>query len=213
MKNPSFLHERALASQGYFVIGVDEAGCGCLAGPVIAAAIHLSFNSRIGAITDSKLLKAEKREKILLRFIELGLRWTVGMATAEEVDRYNVRKASLLAMKRAVLAFKGATFALVDAWTIPQLKIPQRGIIHGDRLVKSIAAASIVAKVVRDRLMEEYDREYPAYKFTQHKGYGTALHRSILKKLGPTTIHRLTFLKNFGAQGETRTLKPFGTSS
>lgn len=198
MKNPTFLHERELASQGYFVIGVDEAGCGCLAGPVIAAAIHLPFNSRIGALTDSKLLKADKREKILLRFIELGIRWTVGMATAEEVDVMNVRRASLLAMKRAVNAFEGATFALVDAWKIPDISIPQRGIIHGDRLVKSISAASIVAKVVRDRLMEEFDREYPAYKFTKHKGYGTALHRNILKKLGPSLLHRQTFLKKLG---------------
>lgn len=196
MNFPSFHHERELARLGYLVIGIDEAGCGCLAGPVIAAAVHLPLNSRVGILNDSKLLRREKREKILERFIELGMRWTVGMADASEVDCFNVRQATLLAMKRAVLAFRGATlFALVDAWTIPHIKIPQRGIIHGDRLVKSIAAASIIAKVVRDRLMEEYDIEFPRYQFAKHKGYGTALHRKILKKLGPTVLHRRTFLK------------------
>lgn len=192
---PSFLHERELSYLGHFVIGVDEAGCGCLAGPVIAAAVHLPMNSRIEILNDSKLLRREKREEIFERFIELGMKWTVGMATAAEIDRFNIRQATLFAMRRAVLAFHDASFALVDAWTIPQIKIPQRGIIHGDRLVKSIAAASIIAKVVRDRLMEEYDREYPGYKFAQHKGYGTKLHRKLLRKLGPSSLHRRSFLK------------------
>jgi ribonuclease HII len=196
MRYPSFQHERELFAFGHLVIGVDEAGCGCLAGPVIAAAVHLPLNSRIGILNDSKLLRREKREEILERFIELGIKWTVGMADASEVDRFNVRQATFLAMKRAVLAYRGKfLFALVDAWTIPHIKIPQRGIIHGDRLVKSIAAASIIAKVVRDRLMEEYDAEFPGYQFAKHKGYGTALHRSILKKLGPCALHRRTFLK------------------
>lgn len=195
---PSFHHERELARLGHFVIGVDEAGCGCLAGPVVAAAVHLPLHSRIGTLNDSKLLRKEKREEILERFIKLGMKWTIGIADASEVDCFNVRQATLLAMKRAVLAFRGATFVLVDAWTIPKLKIPQRGIIHGDRLIKSIAAASIIAKVVRDRLMEEYDAEFPNYQFAKHKGYGTAVHRKILKKLGPTVLHRRTFLKKLG---------------
>jgi len=202
---PSFHHERELTSLGHFVIGVDEAGCGCLAGPVIASAVHLPINSRIGMLNDSKLLSQEKREEILERFLELGMQWTIGMADASEVDCFNVRQATLLAMKRAVLAFKNAEpagasrlFVLVDAWTIPHIKIPQRGIIHGDRLVKSIAAASVIAKVVRDRLMEEYDVQFPAYQFAKHKGYGTELHRSILKKLGPCLLHRRTFLKKLG---------------
>lgn len=194
MKNPTFKYERIFLKKGYFVIGVDEAGCGCLAGPVIAAAVHLPINSRIAGIKDSKLLTPEKREKVLGRFIEMGLEWTCGMATAQEVDKLNVRRATLLAMKRAVNAFRGATFALVDAWTIPGIKIRQKGIIHGDRLVKSIAAASIIAKVVRDRLMLEFDRDYPEYEFARHKGYGTRLHKSILKKLGPCFIHRRSFV-------------------
>lgn len=198
MRSPSFHLERELKSQGYFVIGVDEAGCGCLAGPVIAAAVHLPLTSRIGGITDSKLLKAEKREKIIERFIELGMRWTIGMATAKEVDEINIRRASLLAMKRAVDAFKGATFVLVDAWKIPDISIQQRGIIHGDRLVKSIAAASIIAKVVRDRLMKEFELEFPGYDLAIHKGYGTKAHRTALLKFGPTPLHRRTFLKKLG---------------
>lgn len=195
MRSPSFHLERELKNQGYFVIGVDEAGCGCLAGPVIAAAVHLPLTSRIGGITDSKLLKPEKREKIVERFIELGMRWTIGMATAKEVDEINIRRASLLAMKRAVDAFKGATFVLVDAWKIPDISIQQRGIIHGDRLIKSIAAASIIAKVVRDRLMKEFELEFPGYGLAIHKGYGTEVHRTALLKFGPTPLHRRTFLK------------------
>ena len=105
---PSFHHERELTSLGHFVIGVDEAGCGCLAGPVIASAVHLPINSRIGMLNDSKLLSQEKREEILERFLELGMQWTIGMADASEVDCFNVRQATLLAMKRAVLAFKNA---------------------------------------------------------------------------------------------------------
>lgn len=185
------------------MIGVDEAGCGCLAGPVIAAAVHLPLSSRMSDIADSKLLTTERRENLVARFLEMGLRWTIGMATAQEVDELNVRQASLLAMKRAVNAFEGATFALVDAWKIPDIKIPQRGIIHGDRLVKSIAAASILAKVVRDRLMREFDKEYPQYGLAIHKGYGTARHQFALKKYGPSPLHRRTFIMSICPGGGT----------
>lgn len=194
MRNPTFHHERLLAAQGYLVIGVDEAGCGCLAGPVIAAATHLPLASRIGDIRDSKLLTAEHREELVSRFLAMNMRWTIGMATAEEVDTLNIRRATYLAMTRAIEAFRGATFALIDAWTLPNLKIPQRGIIHGDRLVKSIAAASIIAKVVRDRLMQEYDKEFSGYGLARHKGYATVMHRAAIKKLGPTLLHRRSFL-------------------
>lgn len=197
MRPPNFQFERELIEKGHTVIGVDEAGCGCLAGPVIAAAVHLPFHVRISAIADSKLLTAEKREEIFEQFLRYRLRFTVGMATVSEIDRLNIRQAGLLAMRRAIEAFEGATFALVDAWTVPGVRIGQKGIIHGDRLVKSIAAASIIAKVVRDRLMEEYDKDFPGYGIAQHKGYATALHRSILQKLGPSPLHRRSFLKNF----------------
>lgn len=196
MRNPTYKYEKALAKEGHFVVGVDEAGCGCLAGPVVAAAIHLPLNIRISEIHDSKLLSAEKRIAILEKFVTKKLKWTIGIATPREIDRLNIRQAGLLAMKRAVSAFSGATFAIVDAWTIPHLKIAQKGIIHGDQKIKSIAAASIVAKVVRDYLMAEYDLKYPGYGLAKHKGYGTKEHFAAVKKLGPSKIHRMTFLKN-----------------
>ncbi|MBI5413148.1 ribonuclease HII [Candidatus Peregrinibacteria bacterium] len=198
MKYPTFKIEKELKSRGHFVIGVDEVGCGALAGPVIAAAIHLPLNFRLAAINDSKLLKPHQREEIFALFVRRGLQFTIGMATHKEVDKLNVRQASLLAMKRAVSAFRGATFALVDAWKIPGIKMQQRGIIHGDRLVKSIAAASIVAKVVRDRLMSEFDADFPGYFLKKHKGYGTRLHYDSIKKMGPSPLHRRTFLKKTG---------------
>lgn len=191
---PNFLYEKNLSKNGHIVIGVDEAGCGCLFGPVVAAAVHLSLNSRIGNINDSKLLSANSREEIFARFIELKIPFTVGIASAKEIDKLNIRRATLLAMKRAVDAFSGATFALVDAWKIPDLGIGQLGIIRGDRKVKSIAAASIIAKVVRDRLMQEYDKDFPGYNLAQHKGYATKIHREAIKRLGPTQFHRRSFL-------------------
>lgn len=199
--SPTFFYERKLSAKGHLVIGVDEAGCGCLAGPVIAAAVHLPLNSRLSEINDSKLLTRAKREDLLIKFIELGMDWTIGMASAAEVDKLNVRKATYLAMRRAINAFNGATFALIDAWKIPDIKIPQTGIIHGDRLVKSIAAASIIAKVVRDRLMCEYDKDFPRYGFAVHKGYGTVMHRRALRRLGHSMLHRKTFLKKLGIAG------------
>lgn len=198
MRPPSFQFERELLAQGHaLVVGVDEAGCGCLAGPVIAAAVHLPFSVRIAAITDSKLLTTRKREEVFEQLLRHRLSFTVGMASVSEIDQLNIRRAGLLAMRRAIEAFEGATFALIDAWTVPGLRIGQKGIIHGDRLVKSIAAASIIAKVVRDRLMEEYDKDFPGYGIARHKGYATVLHRQFLQKLGPSELHRRSFLKNF----------------
>lgn len=194
---PNFSHERCLIALGHTVIGVDEAGCGCLFGPVVAAAVHLPLNSRIGNLNDSKLLSAEAREEIFARFIELGMSFTIGMATAKEIDKLNIRRASILAMKRAIEAFSSATFVLVDAWKIPDLRLAQLGIIRGDRKVKSIAAASIIAKVVRDRLMYEYDKDFFGYGLAQHKGYATKIHRDAIRRLGPTPLHRKTFLSKF----------------
>lgn len=191
---PNFNHERRLIALGHTIIGVDEAGCGCLFGHVVAAAIHLPLNSRIGNINDSKLLSAKAREEIFAQFIKLKIPFTVGIASAKEIDELNIRRATLLAMKRAVGAFSGATFALVDAWKIPDLKIEQMGIIRGDRKVKSIAAASIIAKVVRDRLMCEYDKDFPEYGLAKHKGYATKIHREAIRRLGATPLHRRSFL-------------------
>lgn len=223
MRPPSYTHERELIVHGYTPIGVDEAGCGCLAGPVVAAAVHLPFDAchrglcplcgpsarqqakpygrhaaRISDIRDSKLLSAMQRERLLAAFVARGFRWAIGVATHEEIDRVNIRNATYLAMRRAVETFLHSTsdtraFALVDAWTIPGIMIPQRGIVHGDRLVKSIAAASIIAKVERDRMMGAWDREFPQYGFAQHKGYATPAHRAAIAQHGMSAIHRRSF--------------------
>ncbi len=197
MKLPTFRHERELKKQGYkVVVGVDEVGAGCLAGPVVAVALELTMNCRIAGIADSKLLTAKRRMEIFEKILKKNIKWAVGMATAEEIDRINIRRASKLAMKRAIESFGTATYALIDAWQIPDLKIPHHGIIKGDLLVKSIAAASIVAKVVRDFMMQEYEQEYPGYGLAQHKGYGTKVHYDGLASLGPSSLHRKTFIKN-----------------
>ncbi|MBI4143063.1 ribonuclease HII [Candidatus Uhrbacteria bacterium] len=228
MRPPTFTHERALAHGGYAAIGVDEAGCGCLAGPVVAAAAYLPMDSRLGNIRDSKLLSAAQRERLVVEFDARGFRYAIGVATHEEVDRVNIRQATYLAMRRAVEGFLDVVslraaakqsrpttqtteiassllvprndtsteanwHALVDAWTIPNLSSPQRGIIHGDRLVKSIAAASIIAKVTRDRMMDVLDREFPHYGFAQHKGYATVAHRAAIAAHGVSPVHRRTF--------------------
>ncbi|MEK7523520.1 MAG: ribonuclease HII [Patescibacteria group bacterium] len=201
MRFPTFHNERELAAQGYLTIGVDEVGCGCLAGPVVAAAVHLPLHSRMANIKDSKLLRPAAREKLFEEFLKRGITFSLGIATVQEVDAINVRQASLLAMWRALTGFlenlekSKKPFALIDAWHVPYIKIPQRGIIHGDRLVKSIAAASIIAKVARDRLMHEYERDFPGYGLAQHKGYATAVHRRALTQLGPSSLHRRSFLK------------------
>lgn len=197
MRPPTFHHERELAAAGHLAIGIDEAGCGCLAGPVVAAAVHLPLDSRIGLIRDSKLLSAAQREQLFNELRRCGYRWAIGAATNEEIDRLNIRQATYLAMRRAIEAFNSAapraTFALIDAWTIPDLPIPQRAIVHGDRLVKSIAAASIIAKVTRDALMDGLNREFPQYGFAVHRGYATAAHRAAIRKYGFSVMHRLTF--------------------
>lgn len=231
MRPPTFHHERELVAAGYLPIGVDEAGCGCLAGPVVAAACHLPLDSRMGLIRDSKLLSASQRERLLGEFRNCGAVWATGAASVEEIDRVNIRGATYLAMRRAVHALlqpvslrgagsdeaisnsahksrdchvgsiaidpprndTGSAFALVDAWHVPELPIPQRAIIHGDRLVKSIAAASIIAKVTRDQMMDELDAQFPQYGLKAHRGYATVAHREAIRKYGHSVIHRLTF--------------------
>lgn len=177
------------------IVGVDEAGAGALAGPVVAGAVVLPLDSRIGELNDSKKISAMGRERLYSLVTARALVWAVGMATNEEIDKIGIRPANYLAMRRAIEKIKGADFALVDAWTLPGLSIPQRGIIRGDALVKSIAAASIIAKVSRDRMMLEFHREYPEYGFDSHKGYGTEFHREQISVLGPCPIHRRSFKK------------------
>ncbi len=191
---PTFKIERELLAQGYErIVGVDEAGCGALAGPVVAAAVLLPMDSRIAAIRDSKLLSESRREELYPVIVEQAVAYGVGIASVQEIAKLNIRGANLLAMRRAVEAIENVEYALVDAWTIPGIIIPQRGIIRGDRLVKSIAAASIIAKVTRDRMMSELAHEFPEYGFQMHKGYGTKRHREAIDTYGPCAQHRLAY--------------------
>ncbi|MBP9718490.1 ribonuclease HII [Candidatus Gracilibacteria bacterium] len=188
--------EKQLYSEGHFIVGVDEVGCGCVAGPVVAAAVILPLGCRIGNIADSKSLSGAKRKTILLQMLEANISISWGVSTVEEVERFNVRQASIMAMKRALDLLPQATYALIDAWNVPGLEIPQKGIIKGDAIIRCIGAASIAAKVVRDHLMCEYGREFPQYEFERHKGYGTALHMANIKKHGLSTHHRPSFLRS-----------------
>jgi ribonuclease HII len=194
MSFPTFHRERELIGQGYrMIVGVDEVGSGALAGPVFAGAVVLPLDSRLGGIRDSKLLSAAAREDLYPLIIERAAAWAVGSATVEEIHAVGIRQATLLAMRRAVESIAGADYVLVDAWKIPGISLPQNGIIRGDRFVKSIAAASIVAKVERDRVMAALAEVYPQYGFEVHKGYATSTHRAAIKEHGACPIHRVGY--------------------
>lgn len=177
------------------IAGVDEAGMAPLAGPVVAGAVILPKGYKLKGLDDSKkILDPEKREELAVEIKQNALAWATGRAEVEEIDTLNIYHAGLLAMRRAVLALGVAPeFLLVDARKVPEVTTPQRGIIHGDALSMSIAAASIIAKTTRDALMTAMDREYPGYEFASHKGYPTPKHCQLLKQLGATPIHRRTF--------------------
>ncbi|MBI5369905.1 ribonuclease HII [Candidatus Uhrbacteria bacterium] len=193
-KMPTFAYERRLITQGFKVIvGVDEVGCGALAGPVCAGAVVLPLDSRLGAIRDSKLVGPQERERLYARIVERADAWSVGYADVQEIATLNIRGATFLAMRRAVEQIPQAQVLLIDAWRIPGVDLPQQAIIHGDLLVKSIAAASLIAKVSRDRVMQSYHEQYPQYGFPIHKGYATALHKKAIAIHGPCLIHRLGF--------------------
>ena len=189
-------YETELRAEGINLIaGVDEAGMAPLAGPVVAAAVILPQNYKLAGLNDSKKILLEaKREAMALQIKRDALCWAVGRAEVEEIDRLNIYHAGLLAMRRAV---EGLTikpdFALVDARKIPGCPCPQRGIIHGDLLSASIAAASIIAKTTRDAHMTELDRQYPGYGLASHKGYPTPAHYKALNELGVLPIHRRSF--------------------
>ena len=188
-------HERALWNRGIKrVAGVDEAGMGCLAGPVVAAAVILAPETRLPGLDDSKVLNRAQRQAFHARILETAVAWGVGRAEATEVDELNVYQAGLVAMQRAVAALpRRPQHLLVDARRVPGFPGPQEALVHGDALSASIAAASVVAKVTRDRIMEQYDELYPGYGFARHKGYGTAAHRRALARLAPSPIHRKSF--------------------
>jgi ribonuclease HII len=176
------------------VAGVDEAGRGPLAGPVIAAAVILDPLRPIAGLRDSKCLSATRREQLYDQIVAGALAWAVGRAEATEIDRINILQATLLAMQRAVNALQPcAEHALVDGNRCPGLNCPVRAIIKGDSRVAAISAASIIAKVSRDREMIELDRRYPGYGLAQHKGYPVKAHIQALEALGPTPQHRRSF--------------------
>jgi len=176
------------------IAGVDEAGRGPLAGPVVAAAVILPHPCPIEGINDSKRLTAAQRERVYHAILEGAVAVGIGISDVELIDRVNILQATRLAMRQAVLALRPAPeFVLVDYVHIPDIPYPQRGIVHGDRLCPSIGAASIVAKVTRDRLLVELDREYPQYGFAAHKGYGTPLHLARIARYGVCPAHRRSF--------------------
>ncbi len=194
---PDYSFELAARDAGYrHVCGIDEAGRGPLSGPVVAAACVLEPGTEIPGLNDSKKLTPKNRDLLYDLVIERATDFAVGFATPEEVDRINILNATMLAMRRAIAALKEpADYALVDGNCIRDYPIPARAIIKGDSLSMSVAAASILAKVTRDRLCLEDDRQYPMYGFAKHKGYGTAEHIAALRTYGPCPIHRKTFLK------------------
>ena len=175
------------------IAGVDEVGRGCLFGPVYAAAVILDPDRPVRGLADSKTLVEERREELAHQIRESAIACAVGFATADEIDRINIRQASRLAMLRAVEAIQPACdYLLVDALTI-DFPAPQQALIKGDARVRSIAAASILAKVERDHLLAELDARYPGYGMARHKGYPTPEHKAALLRLGPTPLHRRSF--------------------
>ena len=181
-----------------FICGIDEAGRGPLAGPVVAGACILPRDLDIYYLNDSKKLSEKRREELYDVIREKAIAWGVGIVDQTVIDEINILQATYLAMRTAVKALGVVPGMLLnDAVTIPGMDIPQLPIIKGDAKSVSIAAASILAKVTRDRIMLEYDRIYPGYGFAKHKGYGTAEHISAIKTIGPCEIHRRTFIKNF----------------
>lgn len=181
-----------------FICGIDEAGRGPLAGPVVAGAVILPADCEILYLNDSKKLSAAKREQLYDEIMEKAIAVGVGMASPARIDEINILQATYEAMRTAVSELGVQPDILLnDAVTIPKMTIPQVPIIKGDAKSVSIAAASIIAKVTRDRLMIQYEEVLPGYGFAKHKGYGSKEHIEAIRKLGPTPIHRRTFIKNF----------------
>lgn len=195
---PDLTEERQLWSQGYrLVAGIDEAGRGALAGPVVACALVLPPDfkpTRLGLVRDSKQLPPARREFLFNILQNEALAIGIGITSPQDIDSSSILKATYLAMKTAIRQLLYSPhFLLIDGTTLPDTTIPQRKIIRGDKICLSIACASIVAKVTRDRIMIELHKVYPDYGLAHHKGYGTQEHLSCLRRLGPSSIHRCTF--------------------
>ena len=186
-------------AEGYTVIcGVDEAGRGPLAGPVCAAAVILPDHLELPGLNDSKKLSDKKRRELFPLIKEQAIAYGIGLADEKEIDEINILQATYLAMERAIAQLEGkADLALIDGNRAKDFGLPVKTVVKGDSLSASIAAASILAKVTRDDMMEAYAGEYPGYGFEVHKGYGTKAHYAALTEKGPSPIHRMTFLKKF----------------
>ncbi len=194
---PDLSYEKHYIEQGFpLVCGVDEAGRGPLCGPVVAAAVILRPEDPIEGLNDSKKLSEKKREALFDVIRERALAYSIASASPEEIDEYNILGATMLAMRRAILGLSpAADFALIDGNTVRNIPIPAVGVVKGDALSSSISAASILAKVTRDRLCLEHDALYPQYGIAGHKGYPTAAHMEAVRLYGPSPIHRKSFLK------------------
>ena len=190
-------YENTAYEKGYnLVCGVDEAGRGPLAGPVCAAAVVLPKGLILEGVNDSKKLTEKKREALFDVITEQALDWSIAFATVEEIEEINILNAAMLAMKRAVEELKNPVdFAIIDGNRKPPLEIDCEAVVKGDAKSMSVSAASILAKVSRDRILRQYAVDYPQYGFEKHKGYGTKVHVEALKKYGPCEVHRPSFLK------------------
>ena len=195
------LFEQAALASGR-ICGIDEAGRGPLAGPVVAAAVILDPGRRINGLRDSKVLNPARREELAARIRERAIAFAVAEASVEEIDEVHILQASLLAMRRAVDALQVVPeYALVDGNQMPRLTVPGRAIVSGDALEPAISAASILAKTARDAMMRSFDELHPGYGFAQHMGYGTPEHLDCLQRLGPCVLHRRSFAPVRGLVG------------
>ncbi len=195
---PDYSFENEAKSKGFsFVCGVDEAGRGPLAGPVCAAAVILPDDAEIEGLNDSKKLSEKKREALFPIIKEKAIAYSIAFADVDEIEEHNILGATFIAMNRAIEGLSvEADFALIDGNRTPtDIKIPSKTVVKGDSLSMSIAAASVLAKVTRDKLMGEIQEEFPQYNFIKHKGYGTAEHIALIKEYGPCPYHRPSFLK------------------
>lgn len=190
------LEKEILASGYQSICGVDEAGRGPLCGPVVAAACILPLDCEIEGLNDSKKLTEKKRELLFDIITEKAVSFSIAYASVEEINTLNILEATLLAMRRAIDGLEiQADFALIDGNVGRDFQLPVRTVIHGDALSPSIAAASVLAKVTRDRMCIELDAQYPEYQILRHKGYGTKVHMDALRKYGPSPIHRTQFIR------------------
>jgi ribonuclease HII len=195
----SLIEEKSLYKQGYqYVAGIDEVGRGPLAGPVVAAAVIMPQKIRgsewVDQVKDSKLLSSAQRERLYNRIVKISLSFGIGIISSQVIDTQGIAKATRLAMKQAVEQCNPSpVYLLIDYIKLPEVSLPQKGVVNGDSICFSIACASILAKVTRDRIMVELDKEYPGYGMARHKGYGTKEHLDSLTRLGPCFIHRRSF--------------------